>query len=130
MAAHADKAAAGRDEAPAEVVETDAEREPPEQSHHQQCKLELFHHQQAEERQPAVDINPTGENGSTTGTIATAGLYAAPLCWDDVPLPNIHPLTRGYILPDAHSSCTILGMMQMCAIGSRHIHSCSNSSSC
>ena len=72
VAAHTDEDAAGRDEAAAEVVVADAEREPPEQSHHQQYKLEPFHHQQAEERQPAVDINPTGENGSTTGTIATA----------------------------------------------------------
>ena len=49
------------------------EQEPPEQSHHQPCKPELFHHQQAEERQQAaVDINPTEASGTTTGTIVTA----------------------------------------------------------
>ena len=78
VAVHADKAAAGMDKAAAEVVVADAEQEPSEQSHHQQYKLELFHHQQAEERQPAVDINPTGENGSTTGTIATAVVMTYP----------------------------------------------------
>ena len=78
MAVHVDEAAAGMDEAVAEVVVADAEREPPEQSHHQQYKLEQFHHQQAEEQQPAVDIDPTGENGSTTGTIATAVVMTYP----------------------------------------------------
>ena len=79
VAAHVDEAAAGMDEAAAEVVVADAEQEPPEQSHHQPCKPELFHHQQAEERQQAaVDINPTGASGTTTGTIATAVVMSYP----------------------------------------------------
>ena len=71
-AARTNEEAAGEDKAAAEVVVADAERETPEQSHHQQSKLEQFHHQQAEEQRPAVDIDPTGENGTTTGTIVTA----------------------------------------------------------
>ena len=79
VAAHVDEAAAGMDEAAAEVGVADAEQEPPEQSHHQPCKLELFHHQQAEERQQAaVYINPTGASGTTTGTIATAVVMTYP----------------------------------------------------
>ena len=45
----------------------------------QPCKPELFHHQQAGERhQAAVDINPTGASGTTTGTIVTAVVMTFP----------------------------------------------------
>ena len=79
VAAHVDEAAAGVDKAAAEVVAADAEQEPPEPSHHQPYKPELFHPQQAEEQQQAaVDSNPTGASGTTTGTIVTAVVMTYP----------------------------------------------------